>query len=57
MSKLVQTTVFWNNLHQVYSKSQDWIARKFKGIWEQYNPRAEGKLYIMPLVLKIITFF
>jgi len=24
MSNLVSTTHFWNNLHQVHSKSKDW---------------------------------
>jgi hypothetical protein len=30
MSNLVHTTRFWNNLHQVRSKSKDWKAKYLK---------------------------
>ena len=30
ISNLVPTTHFWNNLHQVRSKSKDWKAKYFK---------------------------
>jgi len=32
ISNLVRTTRFWNNLHQVRSKSKDWKAKKFKSL-------------------------
>jgi hypothetical protein len=34
--KLVRTTRFWNNLHQVFSMSKDWKAKYIKsfGAWK-----------------------
>jgi len=33
MSNLVRMTHFWNNLHQVRSKSKDWKAKYLALFW------------------------
>ena len=35
ISNLLHTTHFWNNLHQVHSKSKCWKTKSLKSVWEQ----------------------
>ena len=37
--KLVFTLRFWNNIHQVCSRTKDWKTNWFIRRWEQTNPK------------------
>ena len=41
ISSLVRMTSFWNQIHQVRSKSKEWKAKEYIRIWEQTNQRIE----------------